>query len=71
MGHKPIEIYSPREVTDMNRKKKMFDAVQMVREIRNEHHETLKDKSWQERVKFYEEEARAFRQETKKKDAAE
>ena len=36
----------------MNRKKKMFDAVQMVREIRNEHHETLKDKSWQERVKF-------------------
>ena len=54
----------------MNRKKKMFDVVQMVREIRNEHHETLKDKSWQERVKFYEE-ARAFRQETKKKDAAE
>ena len=55
----------------MNRKKKMFDAVQMVREIRNEHHETLKDKSWQERVKFYGEEARAFRQETKKKDAEE
>ena len=55
----------------MNRKKKMFDAVQMAREIRNGHHETLKDKSWQERVKFYEEEARTFRQETKKKDAAE
>jgi hypothetical protein len=31
----------------------------------------IEDKSWQERVKFYEEEARAFRQETKKKDAAE
>ena len=55
----------------MNRKKKMFDAMQMVREIRNEPHETLKDKSWQERVKFYEEKARAFRQETKEKDAAE
>ena len=55
----------------MNRKKKMFDAMQMVREIRNEHHETLKDRSWQKRVKFYEEEARAFRQETKEKDAAE
>ncbi|NBC18644.1 MAG: hypothetical protein GVY18_15175 [Bacteroidetes bacterium] len=43
--------------------KKTFDAVKMVREVRDRHHEALKDKSWQERVAFYEEEARAFRKE--------
>lgn len=47
--------------------KKTFDAVKMVREIRDKHHEKLKDKSWQERVAFYEEEARAFRKERKQK----
>jgi len=47
--------------------KKTFDAVKMVREIRDEHHEKLKDKSWQERAAFYEEEARAFREERKQK----
>lgn len=51
----------------MDRKKKTFDAVKMVRAIRDEHHEKLKDKSWQERVAFYEEEARAFRKERKEK----
>ena len=48
-------------------RKKTFDAVRMVREIRDEHHEKLKGKSWQERVAFYEEEARAFRKERKQK----
>ena len=51
-------------------RKKTFDAVKMVRKIRNEHHEKLKDKSWQERVAFYKEEAQTLRKETKKKNAA-
>jgi hypothetical protein len=52
------------------RKEKTFDAVKMVREIRDEHHEKLKDKSWQERVAFYKEEAEALREETKEKRTA-
>lgn len=44
------------------RKEKTFDAVKMVREIRDEHHEKLKDKSWQECVAFYKEEAEALRE---------
>ena len=53
----------------MAQKKKTFDAVKMVREIRNEHHEKLKDKSWQDRVAFYREQAQVFheRMEAKRK----
>ena len=52
------------------RKEKTFDAVKMVREIRDEHHEKLKDKSWQERVAFYKEEAKTLRKEIKEKRTA-
>jgi hypothetical protein len=54
----------------MDRKKKTFDAVKMVREIRDEHHEKLKNKSWHERVAFYKKEAEALRAETREKSTA-
>ena len=33
--------------------KKTFDAVEMVRRIRDEHHEQLKDRTIKERLAFY------------------
>ena len=33
--------------------KKTFDAVEMVRHIRDEHHEQLKDRTIEERLAFY------------------
>jgi hypothetical protein len=35
-------------------------AVEMTRRIRDAHHEQLKDKTWEERVAFYKEQARAL-----------
>ncbi len=54
----------------MDRKKKTFDAVKMVRKIRDNHYERLKDKMWEERVAFYQEEARALREEIEAENAA-
>lgn len=41
----------------MDRKKKTFDAVKMVREIRDQHYDQTKDMSQEERVAFYREKA--------------
>ena len=35
-------------------------AVEMVRRIRDVHHEQLEGKTWEERVAFYEEQSRAL-----------
>ena len=35
-------------------------TVEMTRRIRDTHYEQLKDKSWEERVAFYKEQARAL-----------
>ena len=45
--------------------KKTFDAVEMVRHIRDEHHEQLKDRTIEERLAFYQ--SRALRDELAKK----
>lgn len=42
----------------MDRKKKTFDAVKMVREIRDRHYEQTKDMTKEERIAFYREKAR-------------
>lgn len=47
-------------------KKKSFDAVAMVRQIRDAHYEQLKDKSIEERLAFYREKSRALRAELEK-----
>lgn len=64
MDIKPLQIYSPREEPTM---KKKFDAVRMVREIRNEHHNKTKGKSWEERIAFYKKEAAQLRKQIDKK----
>ena len=40
---------------------KPFDAVAMVRAIRDEHHEALKDATPEERVRFYREKVESLR----------
>ena len=45
-------------------------AVEMVRRIRDAHHEQLKDKTWEERVAFYREQARALHRELERKQQA-
>ena len=47
----------------MDRKKKTFDAVQMVREIRNAHYEQTKDMTTEERIAFYRKKAKKLHQE--------
>lgn len=47
----------------MDRKNKTFDAVQMVREIRNAHYQQTKDMTIEERITFYRKKARALDQE--------
>ena len=37
----------------MDRKKKTFDAVKMVREIRQAHYEQTKEMTTEERIEFY------------------
>lgn len=46
-------------------RKKTFDAIEMVRHIRDEHHEQLKDRTIEERLAFYQ--SRALRNELGKK----
>ncbi len=38
-------------------------AVKMVRRIRDAHYQELKDKTWDERIAFYKEQARALHKE--------
>ncbi len=42
---------------------KKIDAMKMVRRIRDSHHEKLKDKSTEKRLKFFREKSRALRRE--------
>lgn len=64
MGYKPLQIYSPREVTKAEEDSLMDDvkikAVDMVRGIRDAHYEKLKDLSPQEKIAFFREKARAL-----------
>jgi hypothetical protein len=46
----------------MARKNKTFDAVKMVREIRDKHHEQFKNKPMKERIAYYRKKARDFRE---------
>ena len=48
-------------------KKKAFDAVAMVRRIRDAHYEQFKDKPIEERLAYYKEQARAFHEELEQK----
>jgi hypothetical protein len=41
----------------MGQKKKTFDAVEMVREIRDQHYQETKDMTTEERIAFYREKA--------------
>ena len=41
-------------------------TVEMTRRIRDAHHEQLKDKTWEERVAFYKEQARALHEALRK-----
>lgn len=41
----------------MGQKKKTFDAVKMVREIRDQHYQETKDMTTEERIAFYREKA--------------
>jgi len=41
---------------------KKIKAVEMTRRIRDAQHEQLKDKTWEERVEFYREQAQALHQ---------
>ena len=47
---------------------KKIKTVEMTREIRDAQHEQLKDKTWEERVAFYHEQAQALHQELKKQE---
>ena len=44
---------------------KKIKAVEMTRKIRDAQHEQLKDKTWEERVAFYHEQAQALHEELK------
>jgi len=44
-------------------KKKTFDAVAFTRQVRDAHHEQLKDATAEERIRFYQEKARQLHQE--------
>jgi hypothetical protein len=46
----------------MDRKNKTFDAVKMVREIRDRHHEQFKDRPIEERIAYYRKRARDFQE---------
>ena len=51
----------------MGRKKKAFDAVKMVREIRDAHYEQTKDMTKEERIAFYRNKAQELNQELDKR----
>jgi hypothetical protein len=44
---------------------KKIKAVEMTRKIRDAQHEQLKDKTWEERVAFYHEQAQALHESLK------
>ncbi len=44
-------------------KEKEFDAVKMTRRIRDAHYRALRDKSPEERIRFFREKSRALRKE--------
>jgi hypothetical protein len=50
--------------------KKKIKAVELVRSIRDAQHEQLKDKTWEERVAFYKEQARMLHEELKGREHA-
>ena len=50
-------------------KKKTFDAVRMVSQIRDAHYEKLKDKSVEERLAYYRAKSKALRSDIKKQEA--
>lgn len=45
------------------KKKKAFDAVAFTRQVRDAHHEQLKDASPEERIRFYRDKARQLHEE--------
>ena len=47
--------------------KKTFDAVKIVRRIRNAHYEQLKDRTVKEQLAFYQSKSHALRNKLKKK----
>lgn len=47
--------------------KKTFDAVKIVRQIRDAHYEQLKDRTVKEQLAFYQSRSQALRNELKKK----
>ncbi len=49
------------------RNKKTFDAVRMVRRIRDAHYEQLKDRTVEDRLAFYKSKSRALRNKLKRK----
>jgi len=49
---------------------KKIKAVEMTRKIRGAQHEQLKDKSWEEKVAFYHEQAQALHEELKEQRQA-
>ena len=51
----------------MAQKKKTFDAVKMTRAIRDRHHERFKDKPVEERIAYYREKAKDFRERAESK----
>jgi hypothetical protein len=48
---------------------KKIKAVEMTRTIRDAQHEQLKDKTWEERVAFYHQQAQALHQELKEQES--
>ncbi len=60
-GFKPVQIYSPREVTLYDRTE--IDAVQMTRQIRDAIAEQLQGLSQAERLQYYQEQERLLRAE--------
>jgi hypothetical protein len=48
---------------------KKIRAVEMTRKIRDAQHELLKDKTWEERVAFYHQQAQALHEELKEATA--
>lgn len=46
----------------MDRKNKTFDAVKMVRSIRDKHHQQFKEESLEERLAYYRQKASDFRE---------
>jgi hypothetical protein len=61
LGYRRCRSSHPVKLRTM--KKKTFDAVAFTREIRDAHHEQLKDATPEERIRFYQEKARLVHEE--------